>query len=110
MSDRKIASARARQHPAERQRSRVKVAWWSGCLGEGDGVAEGFELADAIARLAVLVDPAGVEVAAEVAVAGGAVGEQVPDDHQDGTGYGDQGLELAPAPGQAPVAFPEEGV
>src|SRR5579859_6483981 len=88
----------------------VKVAWWSGCLGEGDGVAEGFELADVVAGLALLVDAAGVVTGAEVVVAGGGIGEQVPDDHQDGAGDGDHGLELAPAPGQAPVAFPQEGV
>jgi hypothetical protein len=47
---------------------------------------------------------------AEVVVADAAVGEQVPDDHQDGAGDGDHGLELAAAAGQAPVAFSEEGV
>src|SRR5579859_6284751 len=36
----------------------VKVAWWSGCLGEGDGVAEGFELAEVVGGLALLVDAA----------------------------------------------------
>jgi hypothetical protein len=59
------------------------VARWSGCLGEGNGVAEGFELADVVAGLAVLVDPAGVVAGAEILVAGGAVGEQVPDDECD---------------------------
>src|SRR5215469_7565576 len=83
---------------------------WSGWLGEGDGVAEGFELADVVAHLAVLVDPAGVIAGAEVVVAGGGVIEQVPDDDQDGAGDRDQGLELAPALDQAPVAFPQEGV
>src|SRR4029453_19191331 len=37
-------------------------------------------------------------------------GQQVPDDHQDGAGDGDQGFELADAPDQAAVALPEEGV
>jgi hypothetical protein len=63
-----------------------------------------------VAGLAVFVDPAGVVAGAEVSVAGGAVGEQVPDDHQDGAGDGDGGFELAPALDQAPVAFAEEGV
>ena len=63
-----------------------------------------------VAGLAVLVDAAGVVVGAEVVEAGGGVGEQVPDDHQDRAGDGDQGLELADAPDQAAVALPEEGV
>jgi len=50
-----------------------------------------------------------VVAGAEVVVAGGAVGEQVPDDDQDGAGDGDQGFELAAALGQAPVAFAGEG-
>ena len=62
------------------------------------------------AGLAVLVDVAGVVVAAEVVVAGAAVGEQVPDDDEDGAGDGDEGLELAAPSGQAPVALAEEGV
>src|SRR5512142_2921408 len=86
------------------------VAWWSGGLGEGDGVAEGFELADVVAGLAVLVDPAGAVAGAEVVVAGGGVGEQVPDDDQGGAGDGDQGLELAAALDDPPVAFAGEGV
>jgi hypothetical protein len=49
---------------------------WSGNLGEDDGVAEGFQLADVVAHLAVLVDPAGVVAGAEVVVAGGAAGQQ----------------------------------
>jgi len=36
-----------------------------------------------------------VEVRAEVVEAGRRVGEQVPDDDQDGSGHGDQGLELS---------------
>ena len=99
-----------RQHPAERQRSRVKVAGRSGRRGEGDGVAEGFELADVVAGGAVFADALVVVAGAEVVVAGGGVGEQVPDDDQDGAGDRDEGLELAAAPGQAPVAFAEEGV
>jgi len=67
---------------------------WSGCLGEGDGVAEGFELADVVAHLAVLVHPAGVIAGAEVVVAGGGVIEQVPDDDQDGAGDRDRALSL----------------
>jgi hypothetical protein len=49
-----------------------------GGLGDGDGAAEGLELADVVADFALLVDAAGVVAAAEVVVAGGGVGEQVP--------------------------------
>src|SRR6266511_302050 len=88
----------------------VVVRGGSGCGGEGDGEAEGFQLADVVAGLAGRVDAAGVVAGAQVVVAGGGVGEQVPDDHQDGAGDGDQGLALAAALDQAPVALPEEGV
>ena len=50
----------------------------SGGWFEGDLVAEGFELADVAAFALFRVDAGGVEVAAEVVVAGAGVGEQVP--------------------------------
>jgi hypothetical protein len=53
------------------------------------------------------VDAAGVVSGAEVVVAGGAVGQQVPDDHQDGAGDGDQGVEFAAALDDPPVALAE---
>jgi hypothetical protein len=56
---------------------------------QGDGVAEGLELTDQAAGLAAGVDAAGVVVGAQVAEAGGGVGQQVPDDDQDGAGDGD---------------------
>jgi hypothetical protein len=52
--------------------------------GEGDGEPEGFELADVAAGLAAGVDAAGLIARAEVVVAGGGVGEQLPADHEDG--------------------------
>jgi hypothetical protein len=55
-------------------------------------------------------DPGVEEVGAEVAVAAGGVGEQVPDDDEDGRGDGDLGFLLADATGQAAVAGAEEGV
>jgi hypothetical protein len=61
-------------------------------LGEGDGVAEGLELADVAAGFLVFVGAAGVVTGAEVVIAGGGVGEQVPDDYQDAAGDGDEGL------------------
>jgi hypothetical protein len=45
-------------------------------------VAEGFKLADVTAGLAVLVDAAGVVAGAKILVAGGRIGEHVPDDEQ----------------------------
>lgn len=81
---------------------------WSGGLGrrgEGDVVAEGFELMDEVAGSTVLVDATGVVVGAEIVESCGGVGEQVPDDHQDGAGDGDEGFELASAADQAPVAL-----
>jgi hypothetical protein len=89
-SDRKITtSATARQRnpgPVTGGRS-----GWSGSggLGQGDSESERFELADMVACLAVLVDAAGVVAGAQFAEAGGGVGEQVPDDDQDGAGDGD---------------------
>ena len=71
--------------------------------GEGDGEPEGFELADVVTGFAAGIGAAGVVAGAEVVVAGGGVGEQVPDDDQDGAGDGDQGAELAAAAGDAPV-------
>jgi hypothetical protein len=50
----------------------------SGGWFEGDLVAEGFELADVPAFALFRVDAGGVEVAAEVVVAGAGVGQQVP--------------------------------
>jgi hypothetical protein len=68
-------------------------------------VAQRLELVDEVAGLAVAVDAAGVVVGAQVMEASGGVGQQVPDDHQDGAGDGDQGLALADAPDQAAVAL-----
>ena len=61
-------------------------------------MAERLELVDQVAGLAVAVDAAGVVVGAEVVEPGGGIGQQVPDDHQDGTGHRDQGFALADAP------------
>jgi hypothetical protein len=49
----------------------------SGGRGEVDGEPEGLQVADVVAGF---VDAAGVVAGAEVTVAGGAVGERVPDD------------------------------
>src|SRR3954451_9896272 len=77
---------------------------------DGDLVAEGFELVDVGAFLAFGVDPLVVEVGSEVVVAGLGIGQQMPDDDQDGAADGDDGLLRAAAASDAPVAFAEEGV
>jgi hypothetical protein len=77
---------------------------------EGDHVAEGFELADVVALAALGVDPGVVEARAEVLVVDGGVGQQVPDDDQDGAADRDDGPLGAAASGDAPVAFPRKVV
>ena len=83
---------------------------WSGRGFEGDLVAEGLELPDVVALLAVGADAGVVELGAEVVEAGVGVGQQVPDDDQDRAADRDDGLLLSPAAGDAPVAFAEKGV
>nr|WP_322770044.1 hypothetical protein [Frankia sp. Cr1] len=77
---------------------------------EGDGLAEDLQLTDEVANLAAFVDPGGVVVGTEILEALGGISEQVPDDGEDGSGDGDEGLELAAAFDDAPVAFAEERV
>ena len=57
---------------------------------QGDGVAERFELPAEVARLAVFVDVGAVVVGSEIVEPRGGVGQQVPDDDQDGSGYGER--------------------
>jgi hypothetical protein len=58
----------------------------------------------------VLVGVAGMVFGAEFVVAGTAVSQQVPHNDEYGPGDGDEGLELAAPPDQAPVPLAEEGV
>src|SRR5690348_1218188 len=81
-----------------------------GGLGDGDGEAEGLDLPDVVAQLAVGVEAGLVVAGAEVGEPAGGVGEQVPDDDQDGAGDGDLGLGLAAAAGDAVVPLAEEGL
>jgi hypothetical protein len=67
----------------------------SGCGLQGDLEAEGFELADVVACLAVRADAVVVEVGAQVVVAGLRIRQQVPDDDQDRAADRDDGLFLA---------------
>jgi hypothetical protein len=78
--------------------------------GDGDVEAEGAELAEVCLDLAVAVGRAFVPVGAEVGEPGFWVGEQVPDDDEDGAGDGALGPVPAQAPGQAAEPFAEEGL
>src|SRR3712207_8195939 len=77
---------------------------------EGDAVAECFELSDVVASFGVGVDVAVVGVGAEVVEPGVGVGEEVPDDHQQGSGERDGGFVFASSADQALVALDEKGV
>src|SRR5215469_2957427 len=78
-------------------------------LGDGDVEAEGLDLPDVVADLPAGIGAGLVVARAEVGVPGGRVGQQVPDDHQDGAGHGDLGPGLAAAAGDPVVALAEEG-
>ena len=91
-----------------RARGRAEVSQAAG--SKGDLVAEGFELADVVALLALGADAGVVEVRAEVVEADFGVGQQVPDDDQDRAVDRDDGLLLAPPPGDAPITLAKEGV
>jgi hypothetical protein len=77
---------------------------------DGDPVAQGGELGDVVAQSSVGGDSVGVVVGAEIVEAGGRVGQQVPDDDQDGAVDRDEGFESAAAFDDAPVAFAENCV
>jgi hypothetical protein len=69
----------------------------SGGRGEGDLMAEDLELVNQVAGPAVLVEGGAVVVSTEVVEASGWVGEQVPDNDQNGAGHCHEGPELASA-------------
>ena len=77
---------------------------------EGDLVAECFELSDVVTFLAFRAGAVVVEIGTQVVEAGLGVGEQVPDDDQDGAAESDDGSFFAATSGDAPVAFAEESV
>src|SRR5215203_6474906 len=110
---RKSMVSRQAAAPGAAQRSWVQAGWMGAGSGgglEGDFVAEGFELADVVALGAVGVEAGVVEAGAEVTEAGLWVGQQVPDDDQDGPADRDDRLVGAAAAGDAPVALPKEGI
>ena len=63
-----------------------------------------------VAFLRVRVDVLGEVIGTEIGESGVLVGEQVPDDDEDGAPDGDDRAFLAASSGDAPVAFAEEGV
>jgi hypothetical protein len=77
---------------------------------QGDLVAEGFQAPDVVSDGALGAAAGVVVVRAEVDEVDRRVGQQVPDDGQDGAADGDEGLLLAASSGQASVAFAEERV
>jgi hypothetical protein len=80
------------------------------CLGEGDVETEGLEVAEVGADLAVAVGLALVPPGAEVAEPGAGVGQQVPDDDEDGPADRALSADAPDAPGQAAEPLAEEGV
>ena len=67
-------------------------------------------MCDVVADLSTGADSCVVEVWAEFAESGVGIGQQVPDDDEDGAADGDDGFLFASAAGQASVALTEEGV
>src|SRR3954468_8530454 len=81
----------------------------SGCGVEGHGVAEVLQFADVLADLAFGIGAGGVVVGAEVDELRLIVGEQRPDDHQDGAADRHDGPVLDAPPGYASVPLAEKG-
>ena len=77
---------------------------------EADLVAECLELVDVVAVSCVGCSCGRRSGPGRGRRSGPGVGGQVSDDDQDGAADGDDGLLLASAAGQPPVAFAEEGV
>jgi hypothetical protein len=82
----------------------------SGRRAEGHLVTEGHELVNEVSGLALLVDAAIVEVDAQIDEAAVGIGEEVPDDDQDGAFDGNETLQLAPSAYETSMAFAEERV
>src|SRR4051812_10767159 len=82
----------------------------SGCWVEGHGESESLKFADVVADLALGVGAGVVVAGAEVDEVDVLIGEQLPDDGQDGAADRDDGAVLAAASGDPPVALAEEGV
>src|SRR4051812_49678278 len=82
----------------------------SGCWVEGHGESESLKFADVVADLALGVGAGVVVAGAEVDEVDVLIGEQLPDDGQDGAADRDDGSLLAAAVGDPPVALAEEGV
>src|SRR5215217_7818298 len=77
---------------------------------EGDLVAEGLQLADVVAPGALSVDAGVVEAGAQVLEPCGRVGQQMPDDDQDGPADRHDGPLGTAAAGDPTVALTKEGI
>jgi hypothetical protein len=77
---------------------------------EGHGVAEGLQFTDVVADLAFGVGARDVVARAEVDELRLVVGEQGPDDDEDGAADRDDRPLLAAAAGDPPIPLAEEGV
>src|SRR4029453_14181531 len=77
---------------------------------EGDLVAEGLQLADVVALGALRTDAGVVEAGAQVLEVGLWVGQQVPDNDQDGPADRNDRFLGAAAAGDPPVALTQEGI
>src|SRR5215217_3010503 len=99
------AGGSTRRSAAEPGPGRVDGAGSGGGF-EGDLVAQGLQLADVVVFGALGVDVGVVEAGAQVVVAQVGVGQQVPDDDQDGAAHRHDGLLGAAVASDAPVALP----
>src|SRR3954454_17336867 len=100
-----------RQLP-ERNRGGHMPAGRSGSGGgvEGHRVAESLQFPNVVTDSALGVGAGGVVLRSEVEEVSVLVGEQGPDDHENGPADGDDGPLLAAASGDPPIPLPEEGV
>ena len=86
--------------------------FWGSGGGDGDVAVwvEGAELVQEAAGPAAGAGLAGVPAGTEFGVAGLGIGQEVPDDDEDGASDGAPGPVAAKAPGQAAEPLAEEGI
>jgi hypothetical protein len=99
-----------RQCPNGAPRCRSGGESGSACGVEGHRVAQSLQFLDMVPNSTLRVGAPVVVVRAEIEVARVLVGEQRPDDHENGPADRDDGALPAPTSGDAPVALAEEGV
>src|SRR3954447_6336695 len=77
---------------------------------KGHRVAKSLQFPNVVTDSALGVGAGGVVLRSEVDEVSVLVGEQGPDDHENGPADGDDGPLLAAASGDPPIPLPEEGV